>query len=197
MKDWEDIQGYFIELDRQDYEHLINMLPDNSLMAEIGCFRGRSLCSIADIIIRKNITVQAVDLFDKVYSKEYVEPDVYLNRGGMWDDFVGNIDRFGLTDRVRALWSTSLNAANLLSTTMYDLVFIDADHSYEAVKADIEAWWPKVKIGGILAFHDYDHNGRSWPDVHKAIHEKFGQPYFGCYIASVRKTVNGFNTNTF
>lgn len=37
----------------------------------------------------------------------------------------------------------------------YDLVFIDADHSYEAVKADIAAWTPKVRKGGVLAGHDY------------------------------------------
>jgi hypothetical protein len=37
-----------------------------------------------------------------------------------------------------------------------DFVFIDADHSYPAVKADIAAWKPKVKVGGWLCGHDYD-----------------------------------------
>ena len=36
-----------------------------------------------------------------------------------------------------------------------DFVFIDADHTYEAVKADIHAWWPKIRPGGILSGHDY------------------------------------------
>jgi len=35
------------------------------------------------------------------------------------------------------------------------MVYIDADHSYEGVKRDIEAAYPKVVSGGILAFHDY------------------------------------------
>jgi hypothetical protein len=35
------------------------------------------------------------------------------------------------------------------------LLFIDADHLYEAVKADFGAWAPKVVSGGIVAFHDY------------------------------------------
>jgi hypothetical protein len=34
------------------------------------------------------------------------------------------------------------------------LVFIDADHRYEAVKADFEAWSPFLPPGGKIAFHD-------------------------------------------
>lgn len=37
-----------------------------------------------------------------------------------------------------------------------DLVYIDACHSYECVRDDINAWWDKVKSGGIMAFHDYE-----------------------------------------
>tara|TARA_R110002095_G_scaffold97122_1_gene85019 strand:- start:122 stop:2788 length:2667 start_codon:yes stop_codon:yes gene_type:complete len=37
----------------------------------------------------------------------------------------------------------------------FDYVYIDADHSYEAVKRDLKDWYPKVRVGGILAGHDY------------------------------------------
>lgn len=36
-----------------------------------------------------------------------------------------------------------------------EFVYIDGDHAYDSVKADIEAWWPHVSPGGILAGHDY------------------------------------------
>lgn len=36
-----------------------------------------------------------------------------------------------------------------------DLLVIDADHSYDGVKRDIRAWWPVVKKGGLVFFHDY------------------------------------------
>lgn len=35
-----------------------------------------------------------------------------------------------------------------------DLIFIDADHSYDAVCRDWRDWSPKVKVGGLLALHD-------------------------------------------
>jgi predicted O-methyltransferase YrrM len=35
-----------------------------------------------------------------------------------------------------------------------DFLFVDADHSYEAIKRDWEDWFPKVKCGGIIALHD-------------------------------------------
>jgi hypothetical protein len=50
-----------------------------------------------------------------------------------------------------------------------DLVFIDGNHSYEYVKEDIKLWLPKVRAGGILSGHDYDH--KLFPGVVKAVDE--------------------------
>lgn len=36
----------------------------------------------------------------------------------------------------------------------YEFVFIDADHTYQSVKADWDTYWPMVTEGGIVAFHD-------------------------------------------
>lgn len=49
-----------------------------------------------------------------------------------------------------------------------DMVYIDADHSYDSVKADILAWSDKVKVGGLIAGHDY-----CMPDVSRAVDEIF------------------------
>jgi hypothetical protein len=51
----------------------------------------------------------------------------------------------------------------------FDLVFLDADHSYEGVRGDIWAWRQVVKPGGILAGHDLN-----WPGVRQAVDEAFG-----------------------
>ena len=37
-----------------------------------------------------------------------------------------------------------------------DFVYIDAEHSYDAVKKDIALWYPKVKKGGVIGGHDFD-----------------------------------------
>lgn len=66
----------------------------------------------------------------------------------------------------------SLTAARLFPERYFDLVFIDADHSYEAVKADIKAWLPLVKDGGLLTGHDY---GGKKTGVKKAVDEIFGE----------------------
>jgi len=48
----------------------------------------------------------------------------------------------------------SVAAAKTFPDRFFDLVFIDADHAEEAVMADIAAWYPKVRPGGILCGHD-------------------------------------------
>ena len=49
----------------------------------------------------------------------------------------------------------SLAIAQTIPDRSLDFVYIDANHTYEAVTADLEAWSPKVKSGGVIAGHDY------------------------------------------
>jgi hypothetical protein len=49
----------------------------------------------------------------------------------------------------------SVEIAKQIQDGGLDWVYIDADHHYENVLADIEAWYPKVRSGGIVSGHDY------------------------------------------
>lgn len=70
--------------------------------------------------------------------------------------------------RQKALWWTShaadrryemrldsLTAARHFPTESLSFVFIDADHDYQSVLADMQAWWPKIRPDGLLCGHDY------------------------------------------
>jgi len=71
----------------------------------------------------------------------------------------------------------SLAAAAEVPDQSLDLVYIDAEHTKEAVLADIFAWLPKVRAGGWLGGHDYNHPMESrkklW-GVKAAVDEVFG-----------------------
>lgn len=75
-------------------------------------------------------------------------------------------------DRVHIISGSSLSAVEQFADRSLDIVFIDADHSYEGCLSDIIAWTPKVKIGGLICGHDYaNKNG----DVKGAVDEIFGK----------------------
>lgn len=57
------------------------------------------------------------------------------------------------SDRITLLQGPSVEMAGHVGRV--DFVFIDGDHSAEAVSADIRAWRPKVRPGGMLCGHDY------------------------------------------
>ncbi len=65
---------------------------------------------------------------------------------------------------------TSAQAAPLVDDGSQDLVFIDAAHDYQSVLDDIERWTPKVRSGGVLAGHDFQH---SFPPVMRAVADSF------------------------
>lgn len=58
-------------------------------------------------------------------------------------------------NRVEFIREFSVIAAEKFQDNYFDFVYIDADHTYEAVIKDLRAWYPKVKIGGIIGGHDY------------------------------------------
>jgi len=63
----------------------------------------------------------------------------------------------------------SLDALEFVEDGSCDLVYIDGDHRYEGVLADLKCWRKKLKDGGIMAGHDW-----SWESVKKALKEEIG-----------------------
>lgn len=58
-------------------------------------------------------------------------------------------------DRRFVLREASPRSASRFADASLDFAFIDGNHLYESVRADIAAWWPKVRPGGLLTGHDY------------------------------------------
>lgn len=73
--------------------------------------------------------------------------------------------------RIRLIRDESVAAARTVPAQSLDFVFVDADHSYEGCKADIEAWLPTLRSGGWMMGHDYGHPG--FPGVKQAVGEAF------------------------
>lgn len=65
------------------------------------------------------------------------------------------VKRFAGDNRVVINRNLSVDAAWNVANESQDLVYLDGDHSRHGIGTDIEAWWPKVRPGGILAGHDY------------------------------------------
>ena len=66
--------------------------------------------------------------------------------------------------RMQVLRDYSVAAAAMVPQASLDFVYLDARHDFAGIAADMEAWWPKVCPGGIMAGHDL-----KWPGVEKAV----------------------------
>ena len=76
-------------------------------------------------------------------------------------------------DRARRYYIPSVEAASMHRHDFYDFVFIDANHDYDQVKADLAAWWPVVRTNGLFCGHDYGNSGdrRNAYGVKRAVDE--------------------------
>jgi hypothetical protein len=85
----------------------------------------------------------------------------------VYKTFLTNMEPWIKAGRVIPHRMTSLEAAAAWTEPM-DFIYIDAGHLYHEAKSDIEAWWPHVREGGILAGHDY---GERFIGVTRAVRE--------------------------
>jgi hypothetical protein len=82
-----------------------------------------------------------------------------------------NVARYILEGRAKIIEANSLDSAKQIKNGSVDFVFIDADHSYDGCKADIETWGKKVAPGGFISGHDY--GSMKFPGVTQAWNESF------------------------
>lgn len=138
---------------------------------EVGCKSGRTTGHILKTV--PDSRVIAIDPWMKQEASDDPTKETYE----AWDfekikrEFWENVGEH--KGRCTMLQHTSESAAKSIpwaTLPPIDLVFIDALHDYEHVKQDIALWWPKVRIGGMLAGHDFNHK---WPGVERAVAEAF------------------------
>jgi predicted O-methyltransferase YrrM len=134
---------------------LAHALPAGGTVVEIGSWKGRSTAAICEGL--KSIPgakLYAVDTFAgeagnlgqlREYGDELREDRVYR-------EFLENTDDYPFCDVLRM---SSLEASAHFEDGSVDWIFIDAEHTFGQVSADLRAWVPKLKPGGLISGHDY------------------------------------------
>lgn len=169
---YENIQGWF---DFQEiYLDMINKCSKDevSRFVEVGSWLGKS-ASFMGVEIKN--TIKPIEFFC-VDLWEFTENDPYYSEffsklgNDIYTLFLDNMQKSGIADIVTPMRLDSITASTRFQDNSLDFVFIDANHHYEFVKKDIEAWFPKVKTGGYIGGHDYR------KDVKVAVDEFFTCP---------------------
>jgi len=172
VKTWQDIEGWFDEgpyFGPGVYRRIVAELPDSGAgIVEIGSWVGKSTACMLTLLKEagKSAAFHAIDTWEGSPS----DPSGRLAKGrNLLLEWASNLRDCGFAAGVTAHKMPSVAAAATFSDASLDFVYIDADHAYEAVSEDIRAWWSKVKPGGVMAGHDYDH--RTDPGVPQAVDE--------------------------
>lgn len=140
---------------------------DPCRLVEVGCWKGRSISFLADMIRSGQVLATCVDPWTG-----NSDPKDPTHGQDVYADFQGNMERLGLWGHpaLHVMREPSVTAAARFGAESLDLVMIDADHEYTHVLADLVAWWPKVREGGVLMGHDYG-AACSCPGVVQAVNE--------------------------
>jgi hypothetical protein len=162
------------------YEMIVKKYNNNSHFVEVGVWKGMSACFMVVEIVNsgKNIKFDCVDTWDYVESSNEIQE---LQFNNLFDIFKRNIEP--VKDKINIIKSISWDGALNYEDNSLEFVFIDAGHDYESVKKDLNAWYPKVKLGGTIAGHDYHYDCGVYPAVNEFFEDKNGIRQLGaCWI---------------
>jgi hypothetical protein len=143
----------FSPFDMAALRQLASRLAPGFTILEIGSWLGQGSTRILiEEARKKEGTVYCVDTWKG-------NPNVQKHQNIVHDydvlgTFLNNVEAAGGSQLVKPLIMSSGDASRIMHDAAFDLVFIDADHSYASTLGDIRAWRPKVRPGGILCGHD-------------------------------------------
>lgn len=130
-------------------------------IADVGCWTGKSTVTFA--LSSPQSKIEAIDWFK---GSDGTPLAIAASDITVKDVLHSNLRYFDVFDRVNVLEDHSVEASKKFPDNHFDIVFIDADHRYLNVLADLKAWWPKVKPGGFFCGHDCEfilrRNAPSW-----------------------------------
>ena len=151
------VDGWMTESELAFLYAIGSKMPDGAQIVEVGSWQGRSTVAICEALRKKSdIRMFAVDTFQGDPHIEQLEASKSLQEDGVFKAFCANTAAYPFLKTIRA---TSLEAVSRFADGSLDWVFIDAFHEYDAVTADIVAWYPKIKPGGLISGHDYGYLG--------------------------------------
>lgn len=131
---------------------LWKLLPEGARVAEIGVAEGRFSLEILEWRVKP--VLYMVDRWQHMPNQK---GDASNSQEWHNHNLRGAIDRVApYVDRAIVLQGNSVVMAEKVAFGVLDLVYIDADHSYQGVLGDLHAWYPRVKPGGYIALHDYE-----------------------------------------
>lgn len=150
------------------YQGLIDFakwFPEGGIVAEIGSYAGESAKVFLDH--GKVKVLFCIDPWEGGYDDRDIASNSNMRRiEGLFDQRLSSYHNFVKVKK------KSEDAASMFPDEFFDVVYIDGNHKYEAVKQDILTYLPKVKKGGFLAGHDLNVS-----EVERAILDTVGRPW--------------------
>lgn len=160
--------GFRQQLNSLAREWVLWHIPPDGICVEIGVDVGKYSKQILDTAYPRELHL--VDPWEHHESPIY-EKSVYGGLGpegqrvmdSRYEELLETFSEEVSEGRVRFHRAYSHVAATSFEPGYFDWVYIDANHQYEFVKSDLEAYYPLVKPGGFLCGDDYGEQG--WWEV--------------------------------
>lgn len=171
-----ELNHIYTNVTKQELLKLHELVKNNKsgAVVEIGSYFGASTLAMATAL-KKGEYLYAIDIWQpatdlrpnpQTINRAHVKNQWITESTSIFDVFERNIQDY--KNKIIPLIDYSIDAISFftINDIGIDVLFIDGNHSVNAVTQDFELYFPQMNSNGIIIFHDY-----AWPSVRSVIDE--------------------------
>jgi len=152
------IEGWLTDAEGELLFRLAAACPPDLAVVEIGSWKGKSTVWLASGVRSSTGTL--------VFAIDPHEQSLEDPSATTLDDLKQNLARSGVAHVVVPIVGLSHTVASAFGQTP-GVLFLDGSHLQDAVRLDLDDWFPKLADGGVLALHDVLND--QWPGPRRAL----------------------------
>jgi len=176
------VRGFARRREKDPRTCILRRIPKHSVCAEIGVYKGDFSALILE---REPKELHLIDPWkfepEGTYTSSWYGGTVGKSQANMDDIYISVLGRYRdaiSSGIVKVHRNTSAASCAQFPDNYFDWIYIDGNHRYEFVKCDLDMFWTKVKVHGLVAGDDYAEPGWWQDGVTKAVDEAIASGRF-------------------
>lgn len=150
MSDYPD--GLITEMEAKYLEEMAGLMPNDSLIVEVGAYKGRSTVALGRGAIKSQSMVVSIDWGEGSLEDGWTQHQFMLD---YQDEYLANLKSYGVDRQVSPIFMDSRQVVKLWKFGLINMLWIDGTHKESHLVEELHGFRRWLTEPGLVLLHDW------------------------------------------